>query len=159
MSISISFTAQIAPIAKGRTRIGRSKKGRPVAITPAKTRRWEAAFAAIAAKHAPKTVIDEPIFLDILAILPRPKRLMRKSDPDGIVWAPVKPDYDNIAKACADAMSAWWRDDAVIVGGQTFKVYAEKDGPPRVRVLVYSAPEPQTLIGRRSTVLPDWRTT
>ena len=98
----------------------------------------ESDFAAIVAKHAPKTVLDEPLRVDILAVMPRPKRLTRKSDPDGLVWCTTKPDADNIRKAVLDAMSAWWRDDALICAGETLKVYAGKGRVPCVAVRVRS---------------------
>lgn len=141
--IDIVFTAPVVPIGKGRPRVYRRKKKDggeiTVATTPEKTRRWESDFAAIAAQHAPAQVIDEPVRVDILAVMPRPKRLMRKADPDGIVPCGSKPDRDNIEKAVIDALAAWWRDDSLVTDGRTLKVYAEKTGAPRVAVRVRSA--------------------
>ena len=140
--IDIGFTAPVIPIGKGRPRVYRRKTKSggdiTVATTPEKTRRWESDFAAIVAKHAPKTVLDEPLRVDILAVMPRPKRLTRKSDPDGLVWCTTNPDADNIRKAVLDAMSAWWRDDALICAGETLKVYAGKGRVPCVAVRVRS---------------------
>lgn len=61
---------------------------------------------------------------------------MRRKDPAGFVWAPTRPDADNIRKAVLDGMAAFWRDDGQVVCGDTLKVYAEKDGRPRLLVAV-----------------------
>ena len=50
------------------------------------------------------------------------------------MWAPVKPDKDNIDKNVYDALRIAWRDDAQICAGNTFTAYAEMTGKPRVVV-------------------------
>lgn len=135
--LDILFEAPVVPMGKGRPRTA-VVAGHARIFTPEKTERWESAFAAIAAQHAPEQTLDEPVRVDVLAVMPRPKRLMRRADPDGLVWCEAKPDADNVRKAVLDAMAAWWRDDAVVAAGQTVKVYAEKTGAPRVVVRVRS---------------------
>lgn len=133
--LDILFEAPVVPHGKGRPRLA-VIGGHARAYTPKDTERWEAAFAAIAAEHAPRVALDEPVRVDVLAVMPRPKRLQRRADPDGLVWCESKPDADNVRKAVLDAMKAWWRDDALVAAGQTVKAFAEKTGAPRVVVRV-----------------------
>src|SRR5687768_8932480 len=104
-TVDIAFVANIIPIGKGRARATVRADGHAGTYTPGKTRRWEATFAAIAERHAPPAPIDEPIAVDILAVFPRPKRLLRKSSPRGMLWLASKPDIDNVFKIVTDAMS------------------------------------------------------
>lgn len=81
---------------------------------------------------------DGPVRLDAVLIMPRPQRLMRRSDPDGLVWCTKRPDRDNIVKAIQDALqrppkgfSPILADDSLITIGETVKAYAEKSAGPR----------------------------
>lgn len=109
-----------------------------IAYTPAATRKWEASLAMMAQEQMPAGIIDEPVRVDVLAVLPRPKRLLRKSDPDGLIWAPVRPDCDNITKATLDSLKSFWRDDCVVVDTRIVKAYAERDGRPRMAIRIRS---------------------
>ncbi len=133
--IDACFEIPLPPRGKDRPRVTRSGH----AYTPAATRRWESALALMAQDKLPIDVIDEPVKVDVLAILPRPKRLLRKSDPDGIIWAPVKPDSDNILKATLDALKAFWRDDCLVVDARILKAFAERTGRPRMIIRIASA--------------------
>lgn len=134
--MQIEFEILQAPIGKGRPKaavIG----GHARVYTPSKTREWEQDLRYQASQHIPPGgVLECPLRVDILAVLPRPKRLMRHSDPDGLVWAPVKPDKDNVEKAVLDGLSSFWRDDSQVVAGECLKVYAEKQGHTRIRVRI-----------------------
>jgi Holliday junction resolvase RusA-like endonuclease len=78
-----------------------------------------------------------PIFLAIAAYIPRPKRLCRKSDPHGEVFAECKPDWDNIGKIVSDALNGVaYADDSQITKGSVFKRYHEKGGVPHMDVTV-----------------------
>lgn len=90
-----------------------------------------------AAQVLPTTPLQGPVGVDILAVLPRPRRLCRRKDPDGLIWAPRRPDSDNIRKAVLDALKRHWADDGQVVDGATRKVYAERDGLPRLEVRVW----------------------
>ena len=74
----------------------------------------------------------------MLAAAPRPKRLMRKKDPEGLVWKPKTPDADNIEKSTWDAivMSGIIRDDCQVVKCGCQDCYAEKDGIPRIEIMI-----------------------
>ncbi|GMV44363.1 MAG: hypothetical protein AMXMBFR64_60790 [Myxococcales bacterium] len=149
-----TFTLNLPPTAKGRPRVAMRGKGdaaRPTMYTPPKTVSFEAAVAHAARAAMGPVVLEGPIRLDMLLVLPRPGRLMRKSDPSGLVYAPKKPDRDNMEKAVMDGMSSCWRDDAQVVRGEPIKVYAEKNGRPRTMVRVEVLDEGKGLPG-----LLDW---
>jgi len=83
-----------------------------------------------------------PVAVDFLFVFARPRRLCVARCPDGVIVAPVKPDWDNLVKAAQDALvkSGAIGDDAAIVLGQAAKVYAERDREARVVLRVYDAP-------------------
>lgn len=133
----ILFVAHVRPHGKGRPRTA-VIDGHARIYTPSATSRWESDFAAIAQLYAPAEIMEGPVRVDILAINARPKRLMRARDPDDLIWAPGRPDADNIRKSVLDALKAWWNDDSQIVAGETLRVYAEKGGAPRLIVRIQS---------------------
>lgn len=133
--MNVTFTVPLELRPKARPRV--TREGR--AYTPSRTRTWEAQFALVARAYLPRTILDEPLRVDLLFVLPRPARLMRKKDPDGLVWAPFRPDRDNMEKAVLDALKTSWRDDAQVVCGESLKCYAEKTGCPRVVCRIQSA--------------------
>lgn len=111
--------------------------GRPRMHTPAATRSWERDAAIILREAFGDSVsIDGPVSVTVLAIAARPKRLLRKKDPDGLLWRMSKPDGDNVLKACLDALviGRIIRDDVQVVVSQVWSLYAERDGHPRVEV-------------------------
>jgi len=130
----ISFTVPLVPVAKGRPRVFGKR-----AITPPKTLKFEQTFAVFAAEFEPDEPIDEPVAVSFAFYLPRPKRLMRKRDPDGAVPCGKRPDIDNLCKSALDAMARWWRDDSLVVRLVASKFYAEKLGKPRIEVRVMGA--------------------
>ncbi len=80
-----------------------------------------------------------PIRVDIDFFLKRPKRLCRKADPDGPVYAPKKPDKDNLEKAVLDALvgaNVLW-DDAQVVSGTVQKFYHAKDKGPGAMIKIF----------------------
>jgi Holliday junction resolvase RusA-like endonuclease len=135
MTFDVLIEVPLPPKGKGRPRATRTGR----VYTPAETRRWETTLAMMAAERLPEVVLEGPLRVDVLAVLPRPKRLLRKSDPDGLLWAPAKPDTDNVVKALLDALKAFWRDDAQVVELVAHKVYAERDGRPRMVIRIRSA--------------------
>ena len=125
-----NFTIKLAPVGKGRPRQGRFGM-----YTPKKTKEWETK-AAIFARASVLEKLAGPVRVDILAVLPRPKKYNRKKDHTGLLWAVVRPDLDNIRKIVLDAMKDCWKDDSQVVAGGSLKVYAEVGGEPRVEVWV-----------------------
>lgn len=125
------FTILGPPRSKGRPRFANGRT-----FTDRKTVAYESLVAMSAREALGDLLLEGPVSVDLLIVLPRPKRLMRKRDPDGFMWAPVRPDADNVRKAVLDGMSAHWRDDKQVCAGGTRKVYAERTGQPRVEVTI-----------------------
>jgi Holliday junction resolvase RusA-like endonuclease len=110
-----------------------------------KTRKWENDFAALASKQMPAQQIDFPVRVDILAVFPRTKPLLKifkktgaPKYPAGLIPFVQKPDRDNIEKSVQDALKVHWTDDKLVAWGETIKAYAELDGKPRVVVRIRS---------------------
>ena len=102
---------------------------------------YKAAVMAAAAE-AGITPMDGPVVVEVRFYLPRPKRLMRKKDPVGPIPHTAKPDVDNLWKSTADALSGLaWRDDSQVCRTKAAKFYAEKDGTPRVEIVIAAMEE------------------
>lgn len=99
---------------------------------------WKAIVALAARPHRPVEPISGPVRVTIDLFFPRPKRLMRKSDPDYPIAHTSKPDRDNCEKAILDALTqdGWWHDDAQVCGGEVCKWYVSKGGRPGVQIEV-----------------------
>lgn len=98
--------------------------------TPGSANDWKQAIAAAALLHRPETPITGPVSVNSTFYFTRPKRLMRKIDPDGEIPHTTKPDRDNLDKAVLDALTGlgFWRDDCQVWDGSPRKLYAPKDG-------------------------------
>jgi len=151
-AIDIVIEAPLPPRGKGRPR-ATTVAGHAHVFTPAETRRWEAQLAGLAQTKLPRAVIEGPVRVDILAVVIRPERLLKRwskpragghgdgtwAQPLGLLWRPAKPDGDNIRKAVLDALQTFWRDDCQVVSGDTLSAYAEVDGRARVVVRIRTA--------------------
>lgn len=135
--LDVLLEIPLAPKSKNKVRTA-VKSGRVIVFRDKGDRSWAQAFAEIASSYLPKEIIDEPVRVDILAVLPRPATLMRKRDPDGLVWHGKRPDEENLRKAVKDALKSFWRDDSLVCFGTTIKVCAEKTGRPRTVVRIRS---------------------
>jgi len=142
----MKFTVIGLPKAQPRTKARHfeTKAGRDITsvYTPATAKSWKAlvAIAAQAQPEFPAAPWTGPVALYVNTYLPRPKRLFRKKDPDGPLWAPSKGrnDVDNLLKSVMDALSdgGLWQDDGQVVIGLEAKMYHEKDRGPRAVVAV-----------------------
>jgi len=110
-----SFTLPIAPVAKGRPRLGRGGS----IFTPGKTRVFENHLKWLLRMHYKLEPKTGPIELKIVFELKRPKSQKSKY-PSGHVG-----DLDNYAKAVCDAANEiLWVDDCQVVSLTLSKVYA-----------------------------------
>lgn len=98
---------------------------------------WKGAVA-LAFRGAVSVPLGGPISMQIDLLFPRPARLMRKKDPDGLIPCESKPDADNAAKAVMDSAQSigLFRDDAQVVELQVRKWFHAKDGVPGAIVRV-----------------------
>ena len=129
-----------SPIGKGRPR-GTAAGGFVRLYTPKKTADWERSAALIARNAWMDAPLDKcAIEVEVVAVFHRPKRLMRKKDPDGVIWKTSKPDGDNICKCVLDSlvMAGILRDDSCVVSIRILDFYAEKDRGPRVCIRLRS---------------------
>lgn len=133
---SWSFTIPGPPRGKGRPRFGNGR-----AYTDKATEAYERTIGDAALRSMLGVILEGPVAVDLLIVVARPKRLLRRQDPDGLLWAPVRPDADNVRKAILDGLKRHWKDDAQVCGGATVKVYAERGCEPRVEVTVRELPD------------------
>jgi len=121
------------PVGKGRPKFVRAT-GR--AYTPKGTAEWERGAALILRNAWMKAPIDALCSVTITAIFSRPKRLLRKKDPDERIPCDVKPDIDNVVKCALDAlvMSGVIRDDKTVWRVSAQKLYAARDEGPAVMI-------------------------
>ncbi len=104
---------------------------------------WKGDVVRDGRPHRPAAPLEGPLAVWIDFLVPRPKRLMRKKDPDGRIWCPSVCDRDNLEKAVADALTAdgWWHDDRQVVAGEVRKMYHAKGERPGAVLAIESAPE------------------
>jgi len=129
---------------KGAARARSAAPGGDVRVYPERhTENWKAAVAYTASKALPAELLEGPVRITLVVVLPRPKRLCERSKrtgelkaglEEGFMWAPVKPDEDNIKKGLYDGLKAIWRDDCQITFAGFAKVYSEARGKPRLVV-------------------------
>lgn len=126
-----------SPIGKGRMR-GTVAGGHVRLYTPKKTSDWETGAAMVMSAFWRKAPIEGAVEVEVMAMFPRPKRLLRKKDPDGLMWKPSKPDSDNIEKSAWDALvkAGVVRDDALVVLNRTWCCYVDRFGGPRTCIRV-----------------------
>ena len=76
--------------------------------------------------------------VELVFLIPRPLYMDSNYDA-GVVWCPVRPDADNLAKPVLDAMTdlEFWPDDSVVVALTVTKVYHELGGKPGCIVSVH----------------------
>ncbi len=135
----IQFAVTGPPVAKGRPRIGRSANGRPVAYTPAATRKYEV-FVKLTAQHAmgANPLLRGPLTVRMLILLSIPKSMSKKNRALalGDNLRPItRPDVDNYAKSILDALNGIvFKDDSQVVELRVEKRYTEK---PRIEVSIF----------------------
>ena len=132
-SVSWEFECLIPgpPIGKGRPRA--TKMGAHIRLyTPQRTVEWEKSAALLARNAWMRAPSEDYCKLEVVAVFPRPKRLLRKKDPDSRMWHGSKPDIDNVVNSVADSlvMAGVIRDDTQVVEIHARKVYAAKSEGP-----------------------------
>lgn len=131
------FTIGGDPVPKARTAFAIGGIAR-VALAQ-KTKKWEGTAAAMLQEAwGSLPTIDTPHRIEVWAISSRPKLLMRKKDHDGLMLRTKKPDASNVLKSAEDALvkAGVIADDALFVTAMCHSLYTEKDGSPRVIILI-----------------------
>lgn len=137
---AIEFTLPIEPRSvQFGARVGRNKStGRAFIFSDNRKTSYLSTVAALAHPHRPPAPLVGPLCVDFVFVVPRPKCLLAKKYPDGLIPCPVRPDRDNLQKGTQDGLSraGFWTDDAQICDGRTSKFYAERTGKPRIEVTI-----------------------
>lgn len=126
------------PVGKGRPRLGIGR-----VYTPAKTRAWEKSarvLAKLAVMRAGWDLTESAIEVWILACFEPPKSWTKARIAEshkGGRWHSQKPDGDNIAKACLDALDEIvFRDDCQVAKLTIEKRWASETGKPGVTIIM-----------------------
>jgi len=125
------------PIGKGRPR-ATARAGFVRTYTPKKTAQWEAVAASTLMDTWLQAPLDCPISVGILALFPRPQRMIWKTKPMGREPYCQKPDIDNVAKAVLDAAqkAGIYRDDKSVWSIDCIALFCAGDESPRVELRV-----------------------
>jgi len=130
----LEFVVPGEPVAKARPRLSASGH----AYTPKKTKNYERLVAGLAKKQWLFAPMRGALKLRVTCVFKRPKRLMRKADPDERLYKITRPDLDNCIKCLADSLHVVMNDDAQIVWIEASKMYAAKDEEPHVLIRLES---------------------
>ena len=145
--MSWKFTVYLPP--KGAARCRASAVTGAVHMYPDQpTEDWKTTVGYYAVKVLPKEVLEGPVKLDVVALIARPQRLLKRSKRtgellgaiEGLMWCETKPDEDNIKKGAYDGLKSVWRDDAQICYSTFAKCYVEARGRPRIVIRISRCP-------------------
>ncbi len=125
----ILFEIPGEPVAQGRPRAGKTRRGKTVLYDPVKSKNFKQFVRLVAAKYAPKELITGPIKLHVDVYRPTPKRLQTKPKQalinSGELRPTVKPDVDNYVKGVKDGLNkVIWQDDSQVVDLTVRKFYS-----------------------------------
>ena len=125
------------PIGKGRPR-ATVRGGHVRTYTPKRTQQWEAVAASTLMVEWAEAPLDGPVSVGILALFPRPQRMVWKRKPMPREPYIQAPDIDNVAKACLDALqkAGCVRDDKTVWSLDCIALYCSGDEAPRVELRV-----------------------
>ena len=127
------------PVAKARARHGRTRAGKPITYTDAKTKNYEALVAVSAAQAmAGRPPLDSALQCELMFWLAPPRSWSKKKTAAalaGEVLPTSRPDIDNFIKSVCDACNGVvWTDDSRVWSLLAQKRYAAE---PYVEVRVW----------------------
>jgi Holliday junction resolvase RusA-like endonuclease len=131
---------EVDGIPKGQPRVKAYRRGDVTGVyTPGTANGWKEMLTFAAKPERPVQPMEGPIRVDAEFRFPRPQRLNRAKDPDGMVWCTAKPDRDNADKCILDVLKnlGFYRDDAQVCDGAPRKFYHAKGGRPGATITVY----------------------
>lgn len=120
------------PQGKGRPRFTRNKNGCVLGVfTPEKTAVYEKEIQwAYLLAHRDKEIIQGPVALEVIAVLPVAKsesKKLKERKLGGVVPPTVKPDVDNVAKIIMDGLNGVaYADDKQVTELFVSKCYGEE---------------------------------
>lgn len=117
----LEFTLEILPRPQGRPRVFGK-----FAVDPSK--KDKESFLALAYQYKPTVPIDNPIAIELVFTMPRPKNHYNKKGlkPDAPMYHSSRPDIDNLEKLVMDALNGvFYRDDALVCRKESLKQYGE----------------------------------
>jgi len=123
------------PVAKGRPRVS-TLGGVVRTYTPKRTASWEAfAVGMMMEAWGRPAPIRGALSLSVVALFPRPKRMIWKTKPMPREPHLGRPDADNLAKSVCDALEKWnVHNDSTIWSLDIKKMYAAGDESPGVQI-------------------------
>lgn len=134
-----TFTVRGLPKAQGRPRAFLRPGSQHASVYNPKTaEEWKGLVVLAARPHRPEHPLPGPLRIDIDFLMPRPKSLMRKRDPEGELYHCGAPDRDNLDKAVLDGLKqdGWCVDDSQACDGRIRKLYHAKDGVAGARITI-----------------------
>ena len=125
------------PIGKGRPR-ATIRGGRVRTYTPKRTAHWEATAASTMMDTWLRPPLVCPVSVGILALFPRPQRMIWKTKPMEREPFCQTPDVDNVVKACLDAAekAGVLSNDKLVWSVDCIALYCAGDESPCVQVRV-----------------------
>ncbi len=137
----IEFFVEGIPVPQGsKTVFG----GRAVDANAKKLKPWRKAVTAAAADAGGGLLLEGPVTLAAVFVLPRPKSHFRTGRnahllrDDAPRWVSTKPDLDKLVRALADGItdSGLWKDDNQVASILATKVYAHPSDSSVFRAVV-----------------------
>ena len=138
----IFFQVPGPPVAKARARHGRTRAGKPITYTDAKTKGYESLVATAAAQAmAGRPPLDSALQCELMFWLSPPQSWSKKKTAAalaGEVLPTSRPDIDNFIKSVCDACNGVvWTDDS-----RVWSLLAQKRyGEPGVEIRVWGVIE------------------
>lgn len=153
----LAFSVRIngSPHGKGSVRVieYQNKRGerRHRGIQAPKSKRYEKVIAQLVSYQRPQPgftlPLDGPLVVRLLSVKERPLKIQKKlrlpvdpAEPEGRMFAPVKPDWDNIGKSVGDGLSKGkvLAEDSRIVDGRVVTLYGFPGEDPFLEVYVFA---------------------
>lgn len=135
--MTVRFTIEGNPVAKGRHRSYINKGGRIGTYTPQKTESWENYIRMVARTYAPGELMTGPVKLQCMFYMQIPKSWSQKKKEEAQTFnrfPTTKPDLDNMVKLVKDALKGIiWHDDSQVVFSRETKFYSVK---PRTEIYI-----------------------
>ena len=129
----------VDPMSKGRHRASVVNRGGKTFIQTyqsEKDRSYEATVREVFRSAFDNKVISGATVVGAVYLLRRPKKFLRKKDPEGPMVHTATPDTDNLHKALMDSIQHFLSDDKVVFSMPATKYYAPKGETGGIWVII-----------------------